>query len=321
MEANLFEAIRLRCAEVSRRARYVRVDREALRALAARFARTLIPLPNYDEKYHYRSAPEETAAYVITLDAINFGSGYFPHLAKRPGLSGYLTVASALKAAFETRGPLAAGELSEIRAEGCAALLGQALAGPEVHELMELYASALRDLGRFVEENFSGCFSELIRAADTSAEALVRLLSQLRDFRDVARYEGLEVPFYKRAQITASDLAQAFDGRGLGTFRDLESLTLMADNLVPHVLRVEGVLIAAPELAARIEREEGIPWGCAEEVELRAAAVHAVEGLVADLRQRGIETSARRLDHYLWWSGQRPEVKAHPRHRTRCTYY
>ena len=29
----------------------------------------------------------------------------------------------------------------------------------------------------------------------------------------------------------------------------------------------------------------------------------------------------RRLDYLLWHRGQRPEIKAHPRHRTRCSYY
>ena len=31
---------------------------------------------------------EATAGFVVSLDAINFGSGYFPHIRKRPGLSG-----------------------------------------------------------------------------------------------------------------------------------------------------------------------------------------------------------------------------------------
>ncbi len=44
--------------------------------------------------------------------------------------------------------------------------------------------------------------------------------------------------FYKRAQITPSDLALA----GVAEFDDLDRLTIFADNLVPHVLRVDGVL-------------------------------------------------------------------------------
>ena len=55
--------------------------------------------------------------------------------------------------------------------------------------------------------------------------------------------------FYKRAQIVAADLALA----GVARFRDLDRLTIFADNLVPHVLRCDGVLVydAAPGRAHR----------------------------------------------------------------------
>ena len=56
---------------------------------------------------------------------------------------------------------------------------------------------------------------------------------------------------------------------------------MFADNLVPHVLRLDGVLWFDPELVARIERGELIEHGSPEEVEIRACAVHAVELLVA----------------------------------------
>ena len=83
-------------------------------------------------------------------------------------------------------------------------------------------------------------------------------------YRDVARYDDFEVSFYKRAQITACDLAAAFDGRGHGRFGDLDRLTMFADNLVPHVLRCEGVLVYTPELAARVDAGALLPHGSPE---------------------------------------------------------
>jgi hypothetical protein len=50
-------------------------------------------------------------------------------------------------------------------------------------------------------------------------------------------------------------------------------------------------------------------------------AVEAVERLVAALAERGRPTTAHALDGLLWNAGQSPEIKARPRHRTRCTYY
>jgi hypothetical protein len=56
-------------------------------------------------------------------------------------------------------------------------------------------------------------------------------------------------------------------------------------------------------------------------VEIRAVALHAVQRAVEALRGRGVAASARRLDTLLWNRGQRPEIKAHPRHRARCACY
>jgi hypothetical protein len=49
--------------------------------------------------------------------------------------------------------------------------------------------------------------------------------------------------------------------------------------------------------------------------------VHAVEGFVAEARRLGAGLTAQQLDYRLWTRGQRPEYKAHPRHRTRTSFY
>ena len=123
------------------------------------------------------------------------------------------------------------------------------------------------------------------------------------------------MPFYKRAQLMAADLWVAFGGRGPGRFHDLERLTIFADNLVPHVLRVDGVLRYERRLAERIDAGELLPPG-EEEREIRACAVHACELIAARL---GIP--ARDLDVMLWDRGQQPRYKARPRHRTRTVFY
>ena len=82
--------------------------------------------------------------------------------------------------------------------------------------------------------------------------------------------------FWKRAQIVPSNLALA----GRREFSDLDRLTIFADNLVPHVLRCDGV----PALRARasptlIDAGRPLRPG-AQEREIRACAVHACELLV-----------------------------------------
>jgi hypothetical protein len=95
---------------------------------------------------------------------------------------------------------------------------------------------------------------------------------------------------------------------------------MFADNLVPHVLRLDGILRFDPALVARIDREELIVHGSPEEVEIRACAVHAVELLVA-AAPPACGLTAAALDQLLWQRGQQPRYKASPRHRSRCTAY
>jgi hypothetical protein len=61
--------------------------------------------------------------------------------------------------------------------------------------------------------------------------------------------------------------------------------------------------------------------GSAQEVEIRACGLHAVELLVAELRSLGHSVTARELDFVLWNRGQGRRFKSLPRHRTRTVYY
>ncbi len=320
--SDVLDRIRASCAEVARRAKSVRIEHARLRALAAELVREPGERPALDPAHHHLGNDDATLAYVVTLDAINFGSGWFPHLRKRPGLSGYFTVATSLSERFASEGPWSAAELRALDTDACAAVFGQDPADPEVGELMALFARALGDLGRFLAEEHGGRFEGPIEAAGHSAAALVEILADgMPCYRDVSRYQELEVPFYKRAQITAADLAAAFEGERWGRFDDLDRLTLFADNLVPHVLRCEGALVYDDELARRIDAGELLDAGSAEEVEIRAVGVHAVEELVAATREAGGRATAQQLDYLLWNRGQAPAYKARPRHRARSVYY
>lgn len=320
--ANLFDQIRAACAAVAARARSVRIAEEKIAAYGASLPLEQIVAPEHDAPTHYLDHGEDTVAFFLALDAINFGSGYFPYLRKRAGMSGYFTVASSLKDYYEQHGPPSAEQLAALTPDDCAQIFGQAPAQPPVDELMGLFAQALNDLGHLVSERFNGSFGALVASADHSAERLARLLSEMPLFHDVARYDDFDVPLYKRAQITVADLALAFGNQGPGRFDDLETVTIFADNLVPHVLRVDGILLYSDDLAARIDRDELIAGGSPEEVELRACAVHAVELIAQSLQAQGQQVSPRLLDFLLWNRGQLPLYKqGRPRHRTRSVFY
>ena len=288
----LTDEVREGAARIAAEAQWVRVDADALEAVVPG------PRPALDPVHHFlEGEPEDVATYVLCLDTINFGSGWWPTIRKRRGLSGYFTMAVGLTERFRALGPWTSAELRGLRTEEVADALGQ----PRDHELMALYAQALRELGRWL-----GGRSALAAVAEArgSAERLAELLA-----RGMAMYA--DRGFYKRAQIVGSDLALA----GVAAFGDLHRLTIFADNLVPHVLRCDGVLVYDDRLAAHIDAGRALRLG-PQEREIRACAVHACELIAARL-----EVPPRVLDTWLWNRGQEARYKAVPRHRTRTVFY
>lgn len=317
----LFDRIRAAAAEVTARARSVAIDAAGLDRLAAELASASGPEEDLDPGHEFEADDATRLAFTIALDAINFGSGWFPVLRKRPGMSGYRTIASACREAAERDGAWSGAALRETTPESMSRLLLQDSRDPEVAELMGLFARAWRDLGDWLAAEHDDRFESVVDSASHSAERLVESLARMPLYRDVARYDELEMPFYKRAQITVADLHRAFGDGRFGRFDDLDRLTLFADNLVPHVLRCRGVLVYVEPLAQRIEAGALLEVGSREEVEIRAVALEAVERLVAAMHARGRPTTAQALDGLLWNAGQAPEIKARPRHRARCTFY
>lgn len=292
---SLPDRVRAHAAEVAASARFVTIDHDALGAMDATAA---LDPPERDEIRHFHDGDRaDVAAYVLALNAVNFGSGWFPTLSKRPNSSGYWTVAWGLADRWREHGAWSAADLRALTGAEVAETLGQAPG----HHLMALYAQALRDLGVWLGKR------RAVDVLDASADSAVRLAEELVAGMPFYRDHGL----YKRAQILGADL-ETF---GLAEPRDLDALTMFADNLVPHVLRWSGVLVYDDELARAIDAEEPLPMHRAEH-EIRCVALHAIELLSA---RTGI--APRHLDGWLWNAGQRPEVKAHPRHRCRTVFY
>ena len=296
----LTDRIRAAAARVADRAQHVRIVKEAVAPYAATLPAESPPAPDLEG-----ATLEQRAAFSITLNAINFGSGWFPTLRKAPGMSGFRTVEAGLRA----HGPWSADALAAMTREEIAAVVGQ----DPGHELMGHFAVHLRELGEKVRDGHGGSFLALARSGDGSAVRLAEELASWPTWHDVSPYGGEEVPFFKRAQIAAAALALA----GLAPAADLDQLSIFADNLVPHVLRIDGVLQFDDDLVARIEAERLIEHDSPEEVEIRACALHAAELLVA---AHG-STTATAVDNALWHRGAGPRYKAVPRHRARTTAY
>jgi hypothetical protein len=314
------DELRAASAWVANRSTVVRVVEERIADYALQLEDPAVRTGSARVRPSLSSVQRETdTAFWLTLDAINFGSGWFPSLRKQEGATGYRTIAAGVKRRFETEGRWTPAQLTGLTQAELAGWLDQ---DPE-HELITLMTQSLRELGANVRRLYGGSFAAVVDRAGSSAVELVGTLAGWRSFYDVSTYDGRAVPFLKRAQITAADLHRA----GVAEFGDLNQLTMFADNLVPHVLRLDGILWFDPELVARIEREELIEHDSPEEIEIRACAVHAVELLVAASGPAGgtvaaaVSPTAAQLDELLWNRGQAAEYKAVPRHRSRSTAY
>ncbi|MBX3312840.1 MAG: hypothetical protein KF906_00850 [Actinobacteria bacterium] len=312
--------VRRAAADVAARARHVTIDDDAVGRVAETLPLDRVGAPALEPGDLPDLGEAGTVAWVLTVNAVNFGSGFFPVLAKRPGLSGSKTVFAALRERFDRVGAFTAEELRTATPERCAALFGQDPDGPAA-ELMAWFSTAWSDLGTALVDRFEGSFEALAAAGDGSAAALAEVLSGVPGWADTWVHDGRPVPLFKRAQIVPAHLAMAFGGTGPGRFHDLDDLTIFADNLVPHVLRLDGVLRFDDGLVGRIDAEELLEPGSPEEVEIRAVAVDAAERIVAHLRSSGHPATAMGLDQVLWNRGGGATYKARPRHRSRSTAY
>jgi len=251
--------------------------------------------------------PETAAAFAICMNAINFGSGWWPTIHKRPGHSGYATMAAGVTDHFTGEGPWSVEELRAMDAKTIAAVVRQ---DPE-HPLMEQFGGVLRDVGVHIEREYNGRFRGPAKASADIPD-LASTFATWDAFADTSRYDGREIPFFKRAQLAAADLHRA----RIADLPGLDRLTAFADNLVPHVLRVDDILQLDPDLTARIEAEELLDHGSPEEVELRACAVQAIELLAVASAFTPAE-----IDSALWNRGRDQRYKSPPRPRSRNTAY
>jgi Arc/MetJ family transcription regulator len=290
------EDVRRHCAVVAARARWVHIE-----AGAARYTGGTSGL---DPALHLLDAePEAVARYVLIMDTTNFGSGWFGELDVPSGEIATAVFARRLTAHARARAreePWTAAELRVLDVREVAEVLGQ----DPGHELLGLYAGALRELGTWLGERTA---MEAIAAAGGSA---ARLVGQLVDGMPAYADPGL----LKRAQITVNDLVLA----GVARFADIDRLTIFADDLVPHVLRRDGVLHYAPALAERIDAGDPLRHGEPMEVEVRACAVEACERLAVR-----VGVAPRRLDNWLWNRGTELLLDPGPMrpHRTLTTAY
>jgi len=315
-------------AQVLHESRLVDLDLAAIERLAARWRATPWPEDTGFADLHFFDGSERTVNWVLLLDALNFCFWSLPGQPRwqvewhGDRLNGYNALAAALTRAMREGRPLYdAAYLAALDAAELGEILRPAPGSPPIPLFEERLANA-REAGRVLLERYEGQFANAVLAAGRDAVALAQLLARdFPSFADIAAWSGQPVPILKRAQICVADLAAAFNSQDWGDLTALDELTAFADYKLPQLLRYDGILAYAPELAAQVDSYTLLPAGSPPEVELRAATVWAVELLRRALVAQGVARRASEIDYRLWAESQVALPDERPYHRTLTIFY
>jgi len=302
--------------------RHVRIDEARLAEVCAAIHPDDLKLPAWDFPVFLREDDDTLAGQIVLFNAINFcywGEPRWEVEFTGEWWDGALAMLDAIRRAWAEGIPLLDGthlaRLSEAEFE-------HILRGRGRLHLMPERLAIWREVGRTLSTEFDGRFTNLIAAAGGDALSLVRLLvERFPSFDDVRTLERRPIRFYKRAQLAAAQLYEAFGGRSWGDLARTDLLTVFADYKLPQVLRRMGILVYDAGLVATVDGEILIPAGDRREVEIRAATVWAAELMRRALIPRMPHLTALHLDYWLWYAGrdQGPGIK--PYHRTLTTAY
>jgi len=313
------------CEFVVDNARFVQVDLPVLQSLAGQWVDRPFEVPGWDGAIHWSGTPQQTLHYVLLLDALNFcfwvDPGQLRWEVEYQGQSfnGYKALSVALRRALEEGVELTG---AQTLANLSAPQLAHILRGKGAIPLLDQRLEHANQVGRQLIRLWQGDFSQAVASCGGSALALTSLIAHdFPCFYDVSRYQGRDIPLYKRAQIAVVDIAGSLNFQGLGEFRDLEQLTAFADYKIPQVLRALGVLHYEPDLADQVDRQQLLAPGSPEEVEIRSAMIWAVELIRRAMADLGRPLMAYELDWFFWNLGQTQLPAEKPYHRVRTVFY
>ncbi|MBI4785987.1 MAG: hypothetical protein HY782_02945 [Chloroflexi bacterium] len=308
-------------AFVVEHARAVKIHGDAIERAADALAEKQVTPPAWNYEYHFHDGTPRTVNYLFLLDALNFcfwGQPRWQIEYQGKTLDGYWALAAALKRAVEQKPEIADAEfLASISPQQ----LQEILQGRGEIPLFAERWRNVRELGVTLRNLWEGEAARLVECANHDAARLAQMIAEnFSSFNDIAVYER-EVRFFKRAQILVTDLWGAFRGQDWGEFENINALTAFADYKLPQILRAWGVLRYSPALARKVDRKIQLAAGSAEEIEIRAATLWAVEFLRQALAARGRDLWSTQVDWILWEASQAKFAGIKPYHRVRTIYY
>lgn len=310
-----------------------RIAYEVLEGLKTR----LVNIENFSQHELHPSENDPRAAdWIFVLDTLNFCFWTEGNDTKWKvsGHTGYFALCAAIKrAAYESRLITDPKFYSTITREELEYILrgdDESTKIPLLNERLK----CLHQVGKVLIEKYEGSFVNCIKSCDNSAEKLLKLVvTQFECFRDDAEYKGHKVSLYKRAQILVGDIWACYRGKGLGEFRDIETITMFADYRVPQVLVHFGAMRYSNPLLDTLQSGTELTPGSPAEVEIRGCSIEVIERVRDEVKSlirqypnlalRESDCNAILIDHFLWDYRRRHagELESIPFHKVKSIYY
>jgi hypothetical protein len=307
---------------VIERSRHVQIDQACLSTVCSRLDPMTLYLPDWQIPVVPSWRDERLVDYVLLFNSINFcywGEPKWTVYLRGKPYDGAFGLMAALTRALEGGDSLLSGAfVAHVSPNQFRHILRGTVSIPLEAERLAIW----HECGPVLAREFDDHWHRVVHSASGSAVQLVRLLVEhFPSFDDAAGFEGRRIAFYKRAQLAAGMLYQAFGGRGWGAFHDFDQLTVYADYKLPQVLRKLGILVYDEALSARVDSQTLIPASSRMEVEIRAATVWAGELIRQALLPQAPDLTAAHVDFWLWETSQCKSPDDRPYHRTLTTAY
>ncbi len=158
-------------------------------------------------------------------------------------------------------------------------------------------------------------FSDLIKNIDNDTELFEFIVRNFSYFEDKSIYDGVEVYFYKRAQLLVSDILHVKSVKEKITV-DYGNLVGCADYKLPQVMRAYGILEYNKELENIVDSGILILADSEMENEIRASTL-----VVIDYMSKKLDIPRMDINDYIWLLGQDKEKMTKPYHKTITNKY
>lgn len=185
----------------------------------------------------------------------------------------------------------------------------------EIPLLKERY-NCLVEMNKYLDSIGKDFYDE-IKDLKVDIDLLYYVVSIFSYFKDETNYDGVNVYFYKRAQLLVSDVLHV--RKMLENIEvDYSNLMGCADYKIPQVMNSLGMLEYEYDLEYKLARKEELEEDSIEEIEIRANDLVVIDYIYEKLNR---EVCRMDINDYIWLLGQDKSKINKNYHRTKTIHY